>query len=87
MANEQVELKVVISQDTVDFVRGLSIAGKKLDDFGKDGKFSINSLETALKALKKQFDSLDDPLERQKIAPKINEISNGIKTLNEQQQL
>ena len=84
MANEQVELKVVISQDTVDFVRGLSIAGKKLDDFGKDGKFSINSLETALKALKKQFDSLDDPLERQKIAPKINEISNGIKTLNEQ---
>jgi hypothetical protein len=84
MANEQVELKVVISQDTVDFVRGLSVAGKKLDDFGKDGKFSINSLETALKALKKQFDSLDDPLERQKIAPKINEISNGIKTLNEQ---
>lgn len=81
---EQQELKIIISQDTVDFVRGLTLAGKKLDDFGKDGQFSIKSLNTALRALKKSFETISDPLERARLGQKITEVSGAIKQLDNQ---
>jgi hypothetical protein len=81
---EQQELKIIISQDTVDFVRGLTLAGKKLDDFGKDGQFSIKSLNTALRALKKSFDTISDPLERARLGQKITEVSGAVKQLDNQ---
>lgn len=80
---EQQELKIIISQDTVDFIQGLTLAGKKLDEFGKDGEFSIKSLEKALRALKKEFSGISDPLQRERLGVKIAEVAKGIQFLKD----
>ncbi len=80
---EQEELKIIISADTIELIRSLEIGGKKLDEFGKDGTFSIQQLNTALRALKKEFDKVQDPIQRAKIGESANQLSRAIQFLNQ----
>lgn len=81
MAEEQ-ELKIVITQDTVDLVQGLAKAGDALKDFGADGQFSLTELTKAFNLLKKEFSDIKDPLERARFAESAQKVKTGIDILN-----
>jgi hypothetical protein len=83
---QQEELVIVIKTETVDLVKGLATAKNGLDEFGKDGAFSINELNKALKALAKEAEKTSDPLRKADLGQKYQELSAKIAELRRQWQ-
>lgn len=76
---EENQLIIEISAKTVELVQGLATAENALKDFGTTGNVSIESLNTALKALKKAAEKSVDPEEIKKFGEAYGVIEGRVK--------
>lgn len=80
---ETEQLIIQISAETVELVKSLSTAKNQLNEFGKDGEFSIQSLNKAIKALQSQYEKTTDPIQKANIVDSVVRLKTEVVRLKD----
>jgi len=78
---QQEELRIVINADTVNAVNAIKKLKDEVQDFGKDEKFSINSLTDALNKLRGAAEASFDIDEIRRLGVEFREVQDGARRL------